>query len=128
VGTKRQARTTSLYRKAVRALYSQFGASGSNTSGTVKSVLSTLKKLLIGELKKKALLDYVPVVNIVVGLAEDSIALFQIMSKVNKGTAEMTMAMRRLNTQVSRAQSEIRRLDIRRADLIEAAQKIAKVA
>ena len=65
-----------LYKTVVKTLYAKFSKSGSRVEGHAGKALGTLKTALVEAMKTKAP-EFVPGVNIIVGLAEDSLALYQ---------------------------------------------------
>jgi hypothetical protein len=103
----------SIYKTVVKELYGKLGKSGTRMQGgAVKTSLSVIKKAPVEALKSKGLTQWVPGVNIIVGFAEDSVALFEAASMVADGSAEMRNLMRQLDAKLADAERAYLRLGI----------------
>lgn len=109
---------SSAYQMLVRQLYGKFGKSGSRVDGHAKTALSLLKQGIISELTRKSLTTYVPGVNIIVGLAEDSLAALQAAQLVNVGNSEIALLAASLNARISAANHQLIQLGARRAEIL----------
>jgi hypothetical protein len=109
---------TSLYQHVVQELYKKFSASGSRTQGNTKVVLSSLKKVIVEELKRKGLTQYVPGVNILVGLSEDALAAFDVLHMTTRGNAEMRGLLVQIDRKIDQATKELLQIGIRRAEML----------
>jgi hypothetical protein len=108
----------SLYETAAREFYNKAAKSGTRSEGHLKTVLSSLKSALVEVLKKKGATQFVPGVNILVGLAEDSLATWQAIERREGGLAEGRQLAIRLDRQISTAIQELQRLGMQRAELL----------
>lgn len=109
----------SLYQSLVRELYGKFAKSGTRADGHAKLALSVLKQAMVAELKRGSLAHYVPGVNIVVGLAEDSLAALQAVSAVEDGKREMAERAVALERKIAEATRQLVLIGIRRAELLD---------
>lgn len=117
-----------LYQTLAKELYKSFGQSGSRTTGVSKQALAILQKSIVESLTKSGLTQYVPGVNILAGLAQDSIALIQAMETVGQGSVERrrldTIGQQKIN-EMTRKLSEI---GIIRSQLLQQMQNISRTA
>ena len=118
----------SLYQTLVRQLYGKFARSGTRLDGHAKAALSSLKQAIVDELKRKALTDYVPGVNILVGLAEDSLAAWQAIQLVDSGTREISARAADIERKVVAARHQLIQLGIKRADILSRLQTQTRTA
>jgi len=116
------------YQALVRQLYGQFGKSGSRLDGHAKTALSALKQAIIEELKRKAMTDFIPGVNILVGLAEDSMALWRAVQLVTSGNREMQALVQSLDKKIDAATRELIQLGIKRAEIHRRMHAISRTA
>jgi hypothetical protein len=107
------------YHAAVRFLYDKFAKSGTRADGHAKTVLEALKSAIAAELRAKGMAELVPGVNILVGLAEDSIAAFQTVTMVSGGQNEMSRLQAELDRRISLATRELLAIGVRRAELLD---------
>lgn len=116
-----------LYQTVVKELYGQFAKSGTRIEGgRAKTGLSLLKKATVETLKSQGLSKYVPGVNILVGFAEDSVALFETMSKVQEGSAEMRQLLRQLDAKLTEANRAYLNIGIEMNRLLTELQRRAR--
>ena len=101
-----------VYQSLVRELYGKFAKSGSRIDGHGKYVLSLTKAVIVSELKRKGLTAYLPGVNILVGLAEDSMAAWQAIQLVEDGKHEMNGYAAAIERQIAQARMELQKLGI----------------
>lgn len=119
----------SAYQVVVKELYAQLGKSGTRMeSGAIKTSLSVIKKATVEALKSKGLTGYVPGVNMLVGFAEDSVALFQTASTVRDGSNEMRQLMRQMETKIADAEQTFLRIGIEMDRLLTEMQRRARTA
>jgi hypothetical protein len=118
----------SVYEVVVREVYGKLARSGTRSDGKVKIALAELKKALVEVLKKKGATAYVPGVNILVGLAEDSWAAWQSITLVEGGRGERQQLAHRLQRQIDATQRELTQLGIVRAQLLAQMQLRARTA
>ena len=104
----------------VRAAYEKTSASGTRLEGSAKPFLDAFKKATVEHLKKKGLTEYIPGVNIIVGLAEDSVAMFQVANKVTTGGAEMQRLAAQLERKLEATLRELNALGVQRARILSA--------
>ncbi len=106
------------YQAFVRALYGKFGKSGSRIGGPASQAFSLVKDAIIDELKRRALTEFVPGVNILVGLAQDSFAAWKVMQTVASGGHEMAMLASQLESKIANANRQLVQIGIRRAEVL----------
>lgn len=122
-------RANSLYQTAVRALYGRFSKSGTRINNKYsKEVLKTLKDIIIQELTRKGMTDFVPGVNIIGGLAQDSIALLETAQTVESGSKEMKNLMSNINLKIEAARLELFRIGNRRSEILDYMKKVSTTA
>ena len=109
----------SLYQRVVREVYGKFSASGTRTDGHLATALSILKTSIQQALTAKGMTQYVPGANILVGLAEDSLAAWQALDQVQSGKSEMLSRLRQLDHQILRAEQQLMQLGIQRAQVLD---------
>jgi hypothetical protein len=103
----------SIYQAIVKELYAKLARSGTRIDNSIaKQSLALIKKAVADELKRKGLTNYVPGVNIIVGLAEDSFALMEVMSTVAEGGRETAALMRQMDSKIGQAMNEFIRLGV----------------
>jgi hypothetical protein len=117
-----------LYRRLVLALYSEFAQSGSRTSGTTASALSMLKNAVVEEMRLQRMEDYIPVVNILIGVAEDSLALWQTIKLIEADSGGNSARAARLENEIAAWKEEIRRIGIRKAEILNQLQNLEHTA
>lgn len=117
-----------LYQKVVVILYDSFGKSGSrlDINQTLEQLISCIKTWLLAELTGRGLVDYIPGVNIIVGLAEDSATAFQTVTMVDSGSAELRRIESRLNRSIDKANAELAKLGIKKAELLDRADIVSR--
>ena len=118
----------SVYQLLARTLYDKFSRSGTRLDGSAKHILALLKKAVTEELKRKSLTHFVPGVNILVGLAEDSLAAVQVVQSVESGGREMTVISTDLDHRISATRAHLTQLGIQRAEVMGRLQPIARTA
>ena len=118
----------SLYQSLVQQLYGKFAKSGTRLDGHAKAALSLLKTAIVDELKRKALTDYVPGVNILVGLAEDSLAAWQAIQLVDSGSREISARAADIERKIVAANQQLIQIGIKRADILSRLQVQARTA
>lgn len=118
----------SLYQILVRELYGKYAKSGTRLDGHAKVVLLAVKQAIVAELKRKALTDYVPGVNIVVGLAEDSLAALQAIQLVESGSREMSARASDIERKIIAANGQLIQIGIKRAEILARLQIQARTA
>ncbi len=123
---------TSAFRRVVQIMaeeaYKNHGASGTRLEGNIKPALEILKTTLVQYLTSRRLIEYIPGVNMIVGMAEDSIALYQVANEVDRGGSEMKLLERRLDRQIQAATRELVNLGVRRAQILERVSKYDTIA
>ena len=117
-----------VYDTVVREVYAQLAKSGTRSEGRVKSALAALKKALVETLKQKGATAYVPGVNILLGLAEDSWAAWQAVTLTQGGRDEARQLSQQLQRQIDRVQRELVQLGVAHAQLLEQMQVIRRTA
>jgi hypothetical protein len=103
----------------VKTVYDKYAKSGTRSTGPVKDLLSNLKKLVAEELKARAMVDYIPAVNIIVGLAEDSWAAIQTAQMVEGGKSEMALQAINLQKRINDAKQQLIQIGIKRAEFLD---------
>lgn len=104
---------TSLYQAIVKEAYAKFSKSGTRIdSTTIKTTLNLLKKATVDTLTSRGLKQYIPGVNILVGVAEDGFALYQVASHVQEGSNEMRQLMRQMDVKIQTALREYLKIGI----------------
>lgn len=121
-------KANTFYQIFVRQLYGQFGTSGTRLDGRAKIFLSVLRRVVMDELKYKGLMDFVPGVNILLGLVEDSLAAWQIIQSVEQGNGEVLSQVARLSANISAANHQLIKLGVKRAEILVLLQTYARTA
>lgn len=116
------------YQVVVRQLYDKFAKSGTRAEGYAKTGRSLLKQAIVQELTRKAMKDMIPGVNILVGLAEYSLAAWQAIQQVEAGNREITAQAARLQATISVATSQLLQIGIKRAEILARMQLTARTA
>ncbi|WP_024297127.1 hypothetical protein [Methylomicrobium lacus] len=116
------------YQVLVRQLYGKFGKSGTRLDGQAKTALSLLKQAITEELKRKAMTEFVPGVNILIGLAEDSMAAWQAIQLVDSGSREISIRANDLERKIVIANQQLMQLGIKRADILGRMQVYGRTA
>lgn len=117
------------YQMLVRQMYGQFGKSGTRIeNGRAKKGLSLVKRAIVEELGRKGLSHMIPGVNIIVGLAEDSLALWETARTVESGRNEMNARAMQLERQISAIQRQLTRIGIELNDVLERGQALSRTA
>lgn len=112
----------SLYQAFARALYKEVAASGTRADGHLMTALAALKAAVEQELRRKGLAAQVPGANILIGLAQDSLAMLKAMQQVQAGEADMHRQAAALRLRLQRARQQWQALGIERARVHEALQ------
>ena len=76
----------------------------------------------------KGMTDYVPGVNIIVGLAEDSLALWKAVQMVSSGNQETKAIARQLNHKINALNRELINIGITRAQLYDRMKELSRTA
>jgi hypothetical protein len=118
----------SLYQHLVRQLYGKVASSSTRIDGSSKLALSLVKQAVTEELRRKALTAYVPGVNILVGLAEDSLAAWQAVQVTTAGSAETAAMLARLERTIAVANQQLVQIGIRLAGELERGQLRTRTA
>lgn len=119
----------SLYQTVVQELARKFSASGTRLEdGHAKMMLAMLKQAIVEDLKRRAMTDYIPGVNMLVGLAEDSYAAWQAIGFVETGNREIATLAAGLDQKVHAASHALMQLGIKRAEILEQLQRAARTA
>ena len=118
----------SVYQMVVREVYGKFARSGSRGDGHAKTALALLKKAIAEELKRKGATQYVPGVNILVGLAEDTLAAVQTAAMVQDGRHEASRLAHALDRQIQATERALQQVGIRRAELLDLALRVGRTA
>lgn len=118
----------STYDILVHALYREFGRSGARLDGTGWDAFRRLKRLIVEDLKRRGLGSYVPGVNILIGLAEDSLTAWKTIKTVDVGNREMQGMAVRLEYKITAAMQALRQLGIERAQLWDRMERISRIA
>ena len=108
----------SLYESVVQEAYKKFAASGKNTDGNVGKALAATKQALVHVLKQKSK-EMIPVANILFGLAEDGMALYQAAATLSDGKKETHQLTQNIIANINRANSEILKLGIQLNEILE---------
>jgi hypothetical protein len=109
-----------IYEKVVEVVYQKYGKSGTRIDGDIlPGMLSKLKEEVGKELLRKGLRQHIPGVNIIVGLAEDSVALFQSASRYSDGDANMRQLMKNLDTSLKKAEDSYLQIGKQMAELLK---------
>jgi hypothetical protein len=119
---------TSLYQAVVRAAYDKFSRSGTRIDNQGKMVLALLKQAVAQELKRKGLTQFIPGVNILVGLAEDSWAAMEVSLTVKAGSSEMSAIAAGVQRKITGAHQQLMQLGVRRAEILAQMQTYARTA
>jgi len=118
----------SVYQMFVHTLYKEFGKSGTRASGHGKTLLATLKQVVVDELKRKSLKQFIPGVNIIVGMSEDSLALMQAAATVSEGGREMNGLAVQVDQKIRALARQLTALGIQRAEVLDRLQKQSRTA
>jgi hypothetical protein len=118
----------SLYQRLVLHVYQNCAQSGTRLDGIEKVILSSLKKAIVDELRRKSLSDFVPGVNILIGLVEDSRAAWRSVKLVESGRHEISSRAADINRRIDVANRQLVQLGIKRANLFGRLQVHARTA
>lgn len=116
------------YQILVRALYDKLARSGTRLDGPTKNALSMLKRAIVEELKRKAMTEFVPGVNILVGMAEDGIALMQVAMVADASSREAAALTATIDRQLDNAIRKLEQLGIERAMLLMRVERMSRTA
>lgn len=116
----------SIYQRLAHALHDKFASGRSGLDGTIKAILGELKEAIVGELKRKGLTHFIPGLNILVGLVEDSLALMKVALSYKKGDSNMTVAIAKLDKNLGAQINELRKLGLRRNEILGRVQTISR--
>jgi hypothetical protein len=116
------------YQVLVRQLYTQYAQSGTRAHGPAQAALGALKTAIVSELKRKGLASQIPGVNILVGLAEDSLAALQVAQAVQAGGKEMAALGNDLARKIARARTQMLQLGVQRAQVLDRLQTLNRTA
>ncbi|MBU1820547.1 MAG: hypothetical protein KKG00_03410 [Bacteroidetes bacterium] len=105
------------YQIAVKSIYSQFGESGSRTSKGAKTIINVIREVAVSELKAQGLTYYIPGVNIVAGLAQDSFALWEVAAGVSENSNELRRLSHSMNKNIEKAKRELLKLGVDRSQI-----------
>ncbi len=117
-----------MYQVLVQQLYGKLAKSGTRLDGAWKPVLSLLKQAIVEELERKALTAFIPGVNILVGLSEDSLAAWQAIRLVESGNREIAGHLVKLDRTIEEAKRQLVEFGIRRAEILGLMQSQARTA
>lgn len=117
-----------MYQVLVQQLYGKLARSGSRLDGSWKPVLSLLKQAIVEELERKALTEFIPGVNILVGLSEDSLAAWQAIRLVESGNREIAGHLVSLERKIEEANRQLVEFGVRRAEILGQLQSQARTA
>ncbi|MNF02752.1 hypothetical protein D3C80_2019490 [compost metagenome] len=82
-----------------------------------------VKQAITAELKYKALTEYIPGVNILVGLAEDSVAAWQMVALADTSSKELQALMASIDRKIASANQQLRKLGVDHNDILESVQR-----
>jgi hypothetical protein len=116
------------YQFLVQQVYGKLAKSGTRSEGHAKTALALLKQAIVGELKRQALTQYVPGVNILVGLAEDTLAAWQAIQRVEGGSREFAQQAAALDRVINAAIQQMLKIGVQRAELLARMQLQARTA
>lgn len=119
---------SAMYQVLVQQLYGKLAGSGSRLDGSWKPVLSMLKQAIVEELKRRALAELIPGVNILVGLSEDSLAAWQAIRVVESGNREIAGHLLGLERRIEEANRQLVEWGVRRAEILGQMQTQARTA
>lgn len=117
----------SLYQTFVKELYADVSMRRRRPGRTTFANI-VLERGVIGHLQLKGLHDYIPGVNIVFGLVEDSVALVNAAIETEEGNREIAAIAFRLRLSIGRAQAELNNIGIRRAQVQDRLARAARTA
>ena len=118
----------SIYERTARVLYERFGASGTRVEGNAADLLGELKRVLEAELTRKKMLDFVPVVRIFTGLAEDGMALMETAEKIQRGSTGMPELRNRQQRDIQKYRRDLALLSQQQIHLLERAEVRGRTA
>lgn len=121
-------KANTLYQRLVQQLYGKFASSGTRLDGHSATALSLLKQVVIDELRSKALAEYIPGVNILIGLAEDSLAAAKAIQVVESGRSEILAHTMVLERKIANARRELIRLGIKMAEILPRLEAYSRTA
>jgi len=118
-----------IYKTLVKEAYSKFSKSGSRIKNdNVKTSLSILKKVATDTLKTKGMTAYVPGVNILVGLAEDSVAAWEAISLVSEGEKDLKNVAGMIERNITRTTNQLMDLGKLRSDIHDSIEQMERTA
>ncbi|MGC3987165.1 MAG: hypothetical protein QM777_21835 [Pseudorhodoferax sp.] len=110
---------TTVYQKVVQLAYEHVAASGTRSEGAVTEALALLKKSLVAALAQKGSVQYIPGVNILAGLAQDSWALWQSASDLSANSKESAQLFMKLERTIDEAMRQLQQLGVQRAQVLD---------
>ena len=108
----------SMFEMFVKKAYEKFGKSGAHTEGNAKKALDAAQGIAVSFLKVKSK-EMIPVVNILFGLAQDSVAFYQAASNLQLADSEGKEYASNIQSQIFRAKNEILKSGIKMNVLLE---------
>ena len=123
---------TSLFQSVSKYVYEQTAKSG--TRGETKEAKQAIKwageigKIATEYAKKRGMANMVPGIGILTGLAQDSIALFDVAKIVSEGQREMNQGLRSLDAKITETLKIIETIGIERALVHDAAKQLGRTA
>lgn len=119
----------SIYKKVVEQLYAKLSKSGTRIDNRLaKEGLGLIKKAVVEELTRKGLTRYVPGVNIIVGMAEDSVAFMETATMVSTGDREMRRLLDQIDAKIAAAQREFGNIGVEMERLLAKMDTIRRTA
>ncbi len=119
----------SIYQRVVKELYAKLSKSGTRIDNKLaKEGLGLIKKAVVEELTRKGLTRYVPGVNIIVGMAEDSVAFMETATMVGAGDREMRRLLDQVDAKIAAAQREFGAIGVEMERLLAKMDTIRRTA
>jgi hypothetical protein len=120
------------FNSATKFFYNQYkdkAASGTRISNkTVKYSLAIIKSQATKQLVAKKMGQYVPGVNILMGLAEDSVALIETALMVESGSQQMSILKINMENKIAQMKRQLSALGVESADVLGKMQRVANTA
>jgi hypothetical protein len=117
----------SRYDAFAHALYARFSASKTRIDGPEAEALEILKKTLIDLLKAEGATDYIPGVRVLVGLSQDTLALWKKINMVQNGSNEAKALAANADAKLNAMTKQLRELGIKQNEIFGRLQAMSRI-
>ncbi len=118
----------SIYQAIISTVYENYAKSGTRVDGIIAKLIKHFKAAVLGEIKRRGAKDMIPVANILIGLVEDTLALWQAIERSEGGKSEIKQLKANLDAKILTAERNIIKLGTMRLEVIEQKGIISRMA